>query len=878
MKRLISLFTAIVMVLSMFSCLSFNAYADDGLIRGDFQSGKKKFIGEQGYCYSDKYFTENDATVYNPSLATMSCCLAFASYHAPNMTYETAYDVLNNCGFNEIGIKHYNYTTPSQPDGIACILGAKTLGTKTLIDVTVRGSGYDTEWASNVNLGESGVHYGFDLSGQKVVNYLRNYIAEKGITGDVIIWLNGFSRAGAVAEHAAARLNKTAIDGVSFNKSSIYAYCFAVPNGADASDNTIHSDAYNNIFNIVEFNDPISLFAPLKWGFDRYGITYVLPSRESINADTYSEYVALLKAKLGVNYGLDSHIGWRFVTQSTDTAPYIETKLIKDKAIKDTVGTFNRKGFNLIADSVGTRKNYIDNYEAELMEMLVSLFGSGDTDWNLVVKLLNQLLTAIGYDSPSVSMSVLLNIISVIHVHANQRYYTYWLQSMDPNYNNNLPVKFSYSTYRALIVNGNVDIKVTDEKGRTAAEIKKEMPSDIEDGALVSTLDENHNKVVFLPVDSSYEVEITANAETELTAKIEEYNTFFGVGIREYGISKEKLSKGEKVTSSISKLSDEELNKTYSEPSTCGYSFVKNSNVISPSLDVSGINNVKNKEYRVNVTCDKNKGTVYGGGCVTEGTAVMLQEEPKNGYKFDGFYADGVKITDENLDNNQYSVMFLPSGDTLVEARFSVCNHSNVVKKVKPATTAAAGSHIEYCADCKKELKNYAIPKIASQKINKAKFVYNGKKQVPSVTVKTSDGKKLAANKDYKISSEKSVKSGKYQLQVKYIGDYSGTAKFNYIINPKGTSLKKLIPKKEKAIIKWTKQPKDITGYQVCYSLKKSFKGSKSVTVKGAKKTKTVIKKLKSNKKYYVRIRTYKKIKGKYYYSKWSKVKTVTVK
>ena len=38
------------------------------------------------------------------------------------------------------------------------------------------------------------------------------------------------------------------------------------------------------------------------------------------------------------------------------------------------------------------------------------------------------------------------------------------------------------------------------------------------------------------------------------------------------------------------------------------------------------------------------------------------------------------------------------------------------------------------------------------------------------------------------------------------------------------------------------------------------------------------VKKLKSGKKYYVKIRTYKTIKGKKYYSKWSKVKSIKTK
>ena len=48
--------------------------------------------------------------------------------------------------------------------------------------------------------------------------------------------------------------------------------------------------------------------------------------------------------------------------------------------------------------------------------------------------------------------------------------------------------------------------------------------------------------------------------------------------------------------------------------------------------------------------------------------------------------------------------------------------------------------------------------------------------------------------------------------------------------------------------------------------------------IKENKITSSTIKKLKAKKKYYVRIRTYKKVNGKTYYSGWSKAKNVTTK
>ena len=84
---------------------------------------------------------------------------------------------------------------------------------------------------------------------------------------------------------------------------------------------------------------------------------------------------------------------------------------------------------------------------------------------------------------------------------------------------------------------------------------------------------------------------------------------------------------------------------------------------------------------------------------------------------------------------------------------------------------------------------------------------------------------------------------------------------------------------KDKAFtVKWKKKS-DITGYQIQYSTNKKFKkNSKKIQIKQAKTTSKKITGLKSSKKYYVRIRTYKLVKKKKSYSSWSKKKNVTTK
>lgn len=98
------------------------------------------------------------------------------------------------------------------------------------------------------------------------------------------------------------------------------------------------------------------------------------------------------------------------------------------------------------------------------------------------------------------------------------------------------------------------------------------------------------------------------------------------------------------------------------------------------------------------------------------------------------------------------------------------------------------------------------------------------------------------------------------------------------VSKPKGTSIKKLKAGRKKVTVTWKKQSKLTSGYQIQYGTKKNFKKAKKISVKGAKKTTRTIKKLKPGKKYYVRIRTYRIVNGKKYYSFWSKAKAVRVR
>ena len=84
--------------------------------------------------------------------------------------------------------------------------------------------------------------------------------------------------------------------------------------------------------------------------------------------------------------------------------------------------------------------------------------------------------------------------------------------------------------------------------------------------------------------------------------------------------------------------------------------------------------------------------------------------------------------------------------------------------------------------------------------------------------------------------------------------------------------------KSRQMTVSWKKDTR-ATGYQIMYSTDKKFrKNVKTVNIKKYKTTRCTVKKLARNKRYYVRVRSYKKVSGGKLYGSWSTVKCVKVK
>lgn len=170
-------------------------------------------------------------------------------------------------------------------------------------------------------------------------------------------------------------------------------------------------------------------------------------------------------------------------------------------------------------------------------------------------------------------------------------------------------------------------------------------------------------------------------------------------------------------------------------------------------------------------------------------------------------------------------------------------------------------------------------PAVMKASLSTSSYTYTGKTRTPSVKVSV-NGKVLRTG-DYTVkyaSGRKNV--GKYSVKVTLKSGDKTSKTLYFKILPKKTSIKKVTKAKKAFTVKWKKQTKQVSGYQVQYSTSKKFtaKTTKVKTIKSYKTTSKKVTKLKKKKTYYTRVRTYKTVKGTKYYSGWSKAKSVKTK
>ena len=267
------------------------------------------------------------------------------------------------------------------------------------------------------------------------------------------------------------------------------------------------------------------------------------------------------------------------------------------------------------------------------------------------------------------------------------------------------------------------------------------------------------------------------------------------------------------------------------------------------------------------------KGTVF-----KEGTDYTVQYQ--DNYLPDGKAAQGVYVYVTPIGSYV--------GNPVLTGLLSLCRgeQTDDTDNPKNPDTNQKKDDNQNTPDSKKPQNSSTTNNLKKQKITKVSSTYKKSvgqsftlkpKAKGKITYKTGNKKVATVNSKGKVTVKGTGKAT-ITVTAKATSTYSKSVKKITVYGvPKKPEMKKLTAGKKKFTVQW-KKDKKADGYQVQYSTDKKFKKNvKSVNV-SKKSTKATVKKLKKRKTYRVRVRSYKKINGKKYYSGWGKVKSVKVK
>ena len=523
----------------------------------------------------------------------------------------------------------------------------------TLVSVIIRGTS-GKEWFDNFESGTGRTHKGFQNAADYVYVKLKNYIKANNLqTDNLKILVTGHSRGAAAANLLGKKLDDNK-DNLSYLKrDNIYVYTFATPNVSKDGDQrmAVGNRTYTNIYNIVNPEDFVTKVLPWRWGYTRYGTTYVLPSATTDSLSYYNPYLSKLNQE------------YRKYTGGMTYEPYdngmVEVSTLVDEVYKNV-------------------KN-IDEYYNKSLSPTWKKLKLGDLSNQYVLnRLFKYLLGAAMCDEGDMLKS---NIISI----ATQSYgtlgdivlaYFIWYQGVELNkkqlkkwnidratWNDSTIMnhtivsnKFGYAhgaeTYLAAmnviksydiikerkalkcIVNCPVDVTVKDEDGNVVASIvNNEIISD-SDTSLAMYV-EGDSKSVFIPADGAFNIELTGNDNGTM-----DYSLCYidpdGGEIERYYYNNIPVVNGETYTQEC-EIIDEYLE--------VGDLLEEDDSVVGIT-DYFDYENLGSLSYEVTIEGIGSASSIYN---VTPGDYVTLVAEPDENNSFLGWYDSlGTKISEDN--------------------------------------------------------------------------------------------------------------------------------------------------------------------------------------------------------------------------------------
>lgn len=314
-------------------------------------------------------------------------------------------------------------------------------------------------------------------------------------------------------------------------------------------------------------------------------------------------------------------------------------------------------------------------------------------------------------------------------------------------------------------------------------------------------------------------------------------------------------------------------------------SFVYDGTAKNPAVIYNGITLSENTDYTVQYSNNVDVGTVK---------ATITGINNYSGTAVKEFKITPIKFDDKKVSVSLEKSSFVYNGQSITPVVYVAYNHNYLIQNTDFTATYSNNNAPGVATVKIKGIGNYSgsisktyiiLPeKIASVSIKKdsatsAVISWSAASKVSGYEILKFDSAKNAyvhlthvsnSQTSYKVSSLKNSTAYYYQVRAyktvndkNYYGEVGNTV-FTFI-KPSKVKLTSVTLSKTTLKVEWKKV--NCSGYEITYTTDSKFKkGLKKVKIKNPKTVKKAIKKLKKNKKYYVKVRAYTDYNGVRYY------------
>lgn len=314
-------------------------------------------------------------------------------------------------------------------------------------------------------------------------------------------------------------------------------------------------------------------------------------------------------------------------------------------------------------------------------------------------------------------------------------------------------------------------------------------------------------------------------------------------------------------------------------------SFVYDGTAKNPAVIYNGITLSENTDYTVKYSNNVDVGTVK---------ATIAGINDYSGTAVKEFKITPIKFDDKKVSVSLEKSSFVYNGQSITPVVYVAYNHNYLIQNTDFTATYSNNNAPGIATVKIKGIGNYSgsisktyiiLPeKIASVSIKKdsatsAVISWSAASKVSGYEILKFDSAKNAyvhlthvsnSQTSYKVSSLKNSTAYYYQVRAyktvndkNYYGEVGNTV-FTFI-KPSKVKLTSVTLSKTTLKVEWKKV--NCSGYEITYTTDSKFKkGLKKVKIKNPKTVKKAIKKLKKNKKYYVKVRAYTDYNGVRYY------------